>query len=1247
MHQQDLQVLFGYIKNIVLNQPITPQNFVRPTKELKDIEEGLLYISESIGDFSLFAQNISNGDFDANIPNRHNFLAGNLKELHAVLKHLTWQTKQVASGDYGQRVSFLGEFSESFNIMVEQLQDREHLLSQQAIDQTQLVNVFISILNAHMDWILVINKATGTVLYNNKLGEKAASKFEQQYEKTFQTPILQKHLEQTIAENKMTNLIYHYRETQNYYSINSYPMRWQNEEAIVHYIEDITEKQMEHETLSKIAYRDALTGAYNRHYCTNEIGKLLEEQVQFCIVMVDLNDLKTANDKYGHLVGDEYICTVVDILKQQTRDLDDVCRIGGDEFILLLKDCPLKVAEHKMDEIFEEVESIKRDYKLSISYGITDVHTWDWESPEELLNISDEKMYTFKQDYKQRLLDTSDGMTTMYCLYSTFQELKDQLAELNPKVKSLVQIFTANLREHDAMVLAREIQELLPQATIIGASANTIIFNGKQYDDRTSIIVEQYQHSTIYAGCIPLADKTPTQLVEELKAQYPDTLPQLIRVLISDHYNDTYDFINAYKELLPNIAIAGGLASGQGDFLAQPFLFNTQEVFHRALSFIGIVGERIHHFTQINTSTIPVTSSYTITETNGSEIVSIDGKPATTWFHDHLGFDHTIKYKNFDDAILNDPFMRFPIVLENNANRVLYYNHETKAISQYFTKLPANTTFQIGYASPSQCVVECKNLCNQLQREPVEFLFAYSCLVRRLSLYNCSTWELAPYKNANVCGVFLLSEFGYEHNIPNVFNSSYVLVGLAESNTLLTLNMSVFTELGRIESQHKDLIHFLESKHTNTKSLKVQQLLDNIINSEKQGQKSLYFDSSLNMPNVVKYEKDNSEFNFTKLCLIKIINAELLMGYMGHSAYLAQFKTLSSSLYASFVKKRKLSVLLHFYGLHYDTIIIAADERMNANEFLSYMSELELHFKSIQYDLGIHPFITRFVMVSDHPQLLAHAYRQLQLHYSSQDHFVIGSDEQDHNQVTKQEIEIIQIVNHAITHKKVIPYYQGIFNNETCEIDTYEAFMRIEDSSGNLLAPIFFLETAKKYSLYTSLTKIMLELVLHDFADFDSTVSINVSSLDITSREIREFLKEQVHQFPNPSNLIFEILEDECFDSAEHLEEFVLILRSHGAKIAVDDFGSGYSNLLELIKIKPDFIKIDGQIIKDIPHNKNYEIIISTIASMAKQLDIDLIAEFVENLEVQDMVNSLNIEYSQGYFFSEPKPFAQIRQQHD
>ena len=96
-----------------------------------------------------------------------------------------------------------------------------------------------------------------------------------------------------------------------------------------------------------------------------------------------------------------------------------------------------------------------------------------------------------------------------------------------------------------------------------------------------------------------------------------------------------------------------------------------------------------------------------------------------------------------------------------------------------------------------------------------------------------------------------------------------------------------------------------------------------------------------------------------------------------------------------------------------------------------------------------------------------------------------------------------------------------------------------------------------------------------------------------------------------------------------------------GAKIAIDDFGSGFSNLLHVLQIEADYIKIDGGIIRMITEDSHCLDFIRLINGWCAEKKQEVIAEYVENRQLQDIMEDIGVAYSQGYFFSKPHPWGQ------
>lgn len=235
--------------------------------------------------------------------------------------------------------------------------------------------------------------------------------------------------------------------------------------------------------------------------------------------------------------------------------------------------------------------------------------------------------------------------------------------------------------------------------------------------------------------------------------------------------------------------------------------------------------------------------------------------------------------------------------------------------------------------------------------------------------------------------------------------------------------------------------------------------------------------------------------------------------------------------------------------------------------------------------------------------------------------------------------DMIKTLKYAVANDQVIAYFQPIYNNVTQQVDKYETLMRIVNEEGEILTPFFFLDVAHKSKIYPELTKAILRKAFEMFKDKDISFSINLSIEDIRNSNTYAYIFDALDSFEKPQNVIFEIIESEGIDNYTIVKDFVKHVKKYDARIAIDDFGSGYSNFMHLLELEASFIKIDGSIIKNILQDRNSQILTKTIVSMAKDLEMNVIAEFVSSAKILDTVIAMGIDYSQGYYLGEPKPY--------
>jgi len=241
-----------------------------------------------------------------------------------------------------------------------------------------------------------------------------------------------------------------------------------------------------------------------------------------------------------------------------------------------------------------------------------------------------------------------------------------------------------------------------------------------------------------------------------------------------------------------------------------------------------------------------------------------------------------------------------------------------------------------------------------------------------------------------------------------------------------------------------------------------------------------------------------------------------------------------------------------------------------------------------------------------------------------------------------QSLMSINEIKEAIEENRVICFYQKIVDTFTQKVSHYEALLRIVDKQGNIVTPDKILPVIKGTFILRNITKSVLALC-HEKLSQHPTVCINVNlnPKDIVDEAILDILKEYAQQSNIANRLGIEIVESEDLITCKDAKNNLLMLKQWGYKIFIDDFGSGYSNFIYLTQIKTDFIKIDGAIIKNILEDKISFLLVKSIVDFAKEANIKVIAEYVSNKEIYDTIKSLGIEYSQGFYFSQPKAFEE------
>ncbi|MCL1906067.1 MAG: GGDEF domain-containing protein [Clostridiales bacterium] len=401
--------LKGFLRGEYMPQDEPPQS---DDPDMQAIGELAQQVSKHLEELRDYALALARGNLDVDFPSRSNYLSGGLKELHANMLHLLWKVEQIARGNYSQQVDFMGQISEAFNQMAKMLAKRDLQLNQ----SQNILEIILSFADISL---FVLEKENGALLQ----GREHLSNYSAVTDMPAATVELLRQLREHTASaqiGRSEEWQLYSKENNKWYMVYTMPGVWGNsKDAYFHVLTNISETIALNERLQNAMYHDAKFPVYNQIYALEYISGLMQSYSPFVICYFDLDNFKQINDQKGHDEGDRYILNFIDIVGGVIRAHDVFCRVGGDEFLLVLSGLSAKGAQRIINRLEEKTEEFNKqensDIPLAFSYGIEMLSTEDYTregikscedkscrdkecgSPQCIINRADHKMYEQKR----------------------------------------------------------------------------------------------------------------------------------------------------------------------------------------------------------------------------------------------------------------------------------------------------------------------------------------------------------------------------------------------------------------------------------------------------------------------------------------------------------------------------------------------------------------------------------------------------------------------------------------------------------------------------------------------------------------------------------------------------------------------------------------------------------------------------------------------------------------------------------
>jgi len=413
---KNLSMLWERLYKLTTGYKPHGQSFTDEGQLMDELMELIEKLSDNLKELNTFTNKLAQGNLDADPPGRSNYLAGHIKGLHGRLLHLTWQTQQVAKGDYSQSVDFMGAFSDAFNHMVKTLEERETSLKDeidlknnalQALENSK--NLLEAVLSTITDIVVVTHDSH--ILYSNSIARKEFGLTEDEKLPVHKedNALFKAILKTNNNDSQQPFFEIFDPNRKKYYLIKTFPILWKDEKgARLQIAVDITETKNKEKELAEFANYDELTGIPNRRAGLTHFDDTLKNYTAYpiCLCYIDLDNLKSVNDNYGHAYGDAYIKLTTKIIKGSIRSNDFVSRMGGDEFIIIFTNATKENITPVLERMLQKLVKIKEldgqtiPFTLSFSYGITEISEQESKEAQEYLHMADELMYGLKKKKK-------------------------------------------------------------------------------------------------------------------------------------------------------------------------------------------------------------------------------------------------------------------------------------------------------------------------------------------------------------------------------------------------------------------------------------------------------------------------------------------------------------------------------------------------------------------------------------------------------------------------------------------------------------------------------------------------------------------------------------------------------------------------------------------------------------------------------------------------------------------------------
>lgn len=813
--------------------------------------------------------------------------------------------------------------------------------------------------------------------------------------------------------------------------------------------------------------------------------------------------------------------------------------------------------------------------------------------------------------------------------FSNQQELDILLESVNHRYSNpLVQLFS-NQSQGEVQGYCLSLRIKWPSAVVIGSSAEHKIDQGKITRQQTVAVISQFEQVRLTSA---VAHFSPTErhATHQLRQELAITDETKAILCFADRLSaNDEDLFQAFCH--DTVPIAGG-ATTVTDHGRWAML--NGEFYHNALVAVAFHSATLHVWQKSYNEWNPIGQTFVVTKAQGNRVFELN--------HQAIGHIYR-RYLADGEHFAPELLIGFPMMKGDQQDQELATPVAVlEDLSIEFDQpLEQGDKVRFCYDHPELTIQQVKQGAFHLAHLQPDAIFVYNC-TSRLDFIEGNA-ELEPLQSVADCyGFYCMGELYKEQQQQRVLHHSLTLLAMREGEAkqdIVLPNVDASSTMSPLFSMIRNSFSDLEN-YNQIMQDKIESQANALVSSYRTDRRTGLPNRAVLLENIAEMGLDDSLLN-VKINNLTDINEKY--GYSVGDNLLVMLTSFFAQLVSDHLPQgaKLYSIGIGEWATVFSNPLPMQEVRRRFERLLEQVESVD--FKGFSFLDSTHLAVSisagivqkkAFMSCSDDALLFKSIEARRHANKTNQS-FVDANDLIQQEEQRRDRLEKLSITNHAIAQRNIEPYVQPIFDATTRMLSNYECLARLTHGS-KVLPPGYFLPLIQGTRLYNKMSQLMINHSFELMQPRNEKFSLNLSHQDIVNDTTLELLESNILSLQDPTRVGIEIVESEQIHDFERMSEVCNHFRRMGVTIIVDDFGSGYSNLDEIIKIEPDIIKLDGSLIRYIDVDSKQRKVASQLVRLCNVFGAKTVAEFVHNQAVCDIATELGVDYLQGFYLGEP-----------